>query len=119
MADISLRVVDRPLPPGTMLSRVGRKFGLGIDDGFVLDPGDMWREPEHDMTGQPMVRECWAIVLPNGRVWRTTDPASDPPHPLWDVTGQPPGITVSPSINDTSPRGGWHGWIQDGKLRNA
>jgi hypothetical protein len=82
----------------------------------MLTPGDMWHEPESDMTGEPVARECWAVVLPNGRVWRTTDPASDPPHPLWDVTGQPPRITVHPSINDTDPRGGWHGWIENGEL---
>ena len=109
-----LRVVVRPLPPGKVLGRVGRG-----PDGLMLDPGDMWHEPESDMTGEPVVRECWAIVLPNGRIWRTTDPASDPPHSLWDVSGDPPGITVSPSINDTDPRGGWHGFITNGELVGA
>lgn len=111
---IPLCVTYRPTAPGQILSRVGAKFGVEID-GFILDPGTMWREPEQDTDG----RECWAVVLPNGRVWRTTDPASDPPHALWDVSGEPPAITVRPSINDTSPRGGWHGWITNGEMTPA
>ncbi len=72
----------------------------------------MWHEPELD--GER--GECWAIVLPNGRVWRTTISGSDG---YWDVSGTPPGITVSPSINDTDPRGGWHGFIRNGELAGA
>jgi hypothetical protein len=111
---IPLRIVDRPSPPAepSRLLKLGRVFP---GTGYLLDPGSMWREPESDM----FARECWAIVLPNGRVWRTTDPASDPPHAPWDVTGEPPAVTVSPSINDTSERGGWHGWIRAGFLELA
>jgi hypothetical protein len=111
---IPLRIVARPTPPGdpSRILRLGRVFP---GTSYPLDPGDMWREAELDEDG----RECWAIVLPNGRVWRTTDPASDPPHELWDVTGEPPAITVTPSINDSSPRGGWHGWITEGQLVTA
>ena len=103
---IPLRIVDRPEANG----RIGHTH-----PSLPIAPGDMWHEPELD--GEH--GECWAVVLPNGRVWRTTDPASDPPHELWDVSGEPPDITVSPSINDTSPRGGWHGWIRDGVLDPA
>jgi hypothetical protein len=117
MTGIPLRIADRPTPPGdkSRLIRLGRAFGLGVETDYMLDPGSMWREPELDEDG----RECWAVVLPNGRVWRTTDPASDPPHPLWDVSGEPPAITVHPSINDTSPGDGWHGWIRNGELVGA
>ena len=104
---IPLLIVGRPA-----IRRLDRVFP-GTD--LHLEPGAMWREPEEDLHG----RECWAIVLPNGRVWRTTDPASDPPHQMWDVSGEPPALTVSPSINDSSPRGGWHGWITSGELVGA
>lgn len=106
-----LRIVERPLPPGQQVGRVGRVSGIG-GDSLMLDAGDMWHEPELD--GEH--GECWAIVLPNGRVWRTNVSGSDG---YWEVTGTPPHITVSPSINDTSPRGGWHGWIRNGEMEPA
>jgi Family of unknown function (DUF6527) len=104
---IPLRIVDRPVPPDG--PRLARAFP---GTGLALAAGDMWHEPELD--GER--GECWAVVLPDGRVWRTTVSGSDG---YWDVTGTPPALTVSPSINDTSPRGGWHGWIRDGELRLA
>jgi hypothetical protein len=95
------------------------------------EPGTMWRYPSGDQDG----RESWWIVLPNDRgdalavSWRTTDRAAKPPHAMWDVTGTPPLITVSPSIDvehwalaDGQPvRDGsyWHGWIRDGEIADA
>ena len=101
------------------------------------EPGMCWRYTEGDVPG----RECWWIVLPDPRgltgtpgcvsevSWRTTDRATDPPHEMWDVTGTPPALTVSPSIdvecwrvvNGESVRDGsyWHGWIRNGVLEPA
>jgi hypothetical protein len=108
MTGIPLRIIGRPES-----GRLDRVFAGGYAlTVHTLRAGDMWHEPDLDEDG----RECWAIVLPNGRVWRTTDLGSDSPHPPWDVTGEPPAITVSPSINDESPRGGWHGFIRAGGL---
>lgn len=80
------------------------------------DPGAMWRWPDLDRDG----REAWVIVLPNrAGIWWTTYLAdgTDPPQ-MWDVTGEPPNITVSPSINagDGPGPGNWHGWIRDGVM---
>lgn len=97
-------------------------------------PGMMWRDPEWDDEGDG--RECWWIVLPDTTglcgtpghpsqiTWRTTDRASAPPHEMWAVTGEPPNITVTPSIdvqcwvveNGQSVRKGsyWHGFITNG-----
>lgn len=99
----------------------------------------MWRYPPGDVDE----RECWWIVLPQDHPdlgtpghpssvsWCTTDKASEPPHQMWDVSGTPPNITVSPSIDVTrwlkrigpdgkveSYREGsyWHGWIRNGVL---
>ena len=33
----------------------------------------------------------------------------------WVVTGEPPTITISPSINYQLGKG-WHGWIRDGVI---
>jgi hypothetical protein len=100
------------------------------------EPGLMWRHPPGDLPG----RACWWITLPcwhpgpgsPGEVsWRTTDQASRPPHGLWAVSGAPPLITVTPSIDIerwVQPPGGgppvrdgshWHGWITAGVLVDA
>lgn len=91
----------------------------------------MWRYPPGDIDG----RECWWIELPpDSRIgtpghpgnlsWRTTDRASEPPHEMWDVSGTPPLLTVTPSIDVECwvIRGGktvrdgsyWHGHITNG-----
>lgn len=101
------------------------------------EAGMMWRYENGDTED----RECWWIVLPSddqrlntpghpSRIsWRTTDRASDPPHEMWDVSGSPPNLTVSPSINILAfefqngehVRAGsyWHGFITNGELINA
>lgn len=97
------------------------------------EPGMMWRYPDGDAAG----RECWWIVLPSNYPlnvpgapsevsWRTTDLASKPPHEMWSVSGTPPYLTVTPSIDverwlvrdDQSVRDGsyWHGFITNGEL---
>lgn len=98
------------------------------------EAGMMWRYEPGDIPG----RECWWIVLPKthpdigtpghpGEIdWRTTDRASPPPHELWDVSGTPPLITVSPSIDcmrfvvvdGKSVHDGsyWHGHITNGEI---
>jgi hypothetical protein len=80
--------------------------------GYYRDPeeiGAMWREPMHDQDGI----ECWAIVLPNCSVFRTTDSVASGER--WTVTGTAPDLTVTPSIDDRGPRP-WHGWITNGEL---
>ena len=58
-----------------------------------------------------------AIVLLNLTVWHTWQPATDGGY--WDVTGEAPAPTVSPSIWDQTPGSEWHGWIRDGELVNV
>ena len=104
---------------------------LRLVDPFpeLREPGMMWRYLSGDTEG----RECWWIVLPShpdlgtwghpSQInWRTTDRASAPPHDMWVVTGTPPLITVTPSIDVLRFVGGaregsyWHGFITDGEL---
>ena len=78
-----------------------------------LPAGVMWRTPEDDRQG----REAWAVILSNGNQWSTTEPAEGHPGPFgWEVTGTPPLITVTPSIDDRWPGNPWHGWIINGEL---
>lgn len=98
------------------------------------EPGMMWRYADGDVDGL----ESWWVVLPSdhpdigmpghpSRIsWRTTDRASDPPHERWNVSGVPPLITVTPSIDvirtvrrdDEWVREGsyWHGFITNGEM---
>jgi hypothetical protein len=41
-------------------------------------------------------------------------PATDPPHGYWTRTGEPPLITVTPSLNVNDEQ--WHGWLTNGVL---
>ena len=69
----------------------------------------MWRAPARDDPD----REAWCIHLPaRAGFWYTTERAAGTNN-RWEVTGEPPHITVSPSI-DASPE--WHGNITNGVL---
>lgn len=77
---------------------------------FKTEVGDMWRTPANDHEN----RECWFIHLPNGVYWYTTaDETGKDGWNGWTVTGEPPNITVTPSIN---AEGHWHGFITNGEL---
>jgi hypothetical protein len=88
-------------------------WGSGSWDGI---PGAMIRSPWRDNPGRP---PSWTVFLPNGSYWNTNDPSSGDEGkfgPCWEVTGDAPLITVSPSIDDRDPSRPWHGWIRDGEL---
>jgi hypothetical protein len=98
----------------------GRRFtwGIGSWDG---PPGAMIRAPWRDYDGRP---PAWTIFLPNGSSWNTNDRAAGAGAgsqlgPYWDVAGDAPLITVSPSIDDRDPARPWHGWIRGGFLELA
>jgi Family of unknown function (DUF6527) len=93
----ALRIIDPP------------DLGAGTDS---IEVGDMWRWERADRDG----REAWAVMLPGRRIWWTTDHAAGGGG--WEATGEPPAITVTPSIW-VSPPDGWHGWIRDGQLVDA
>lgn len=95
----------------------GHRFtwGVGSWDG---PPGAMiraeWRDDDPD-NGCP----AYIVFLPNGSAWCTRDRAARPGNsfgPQWTITGTPPRITVTPSIDDRDPARPWHGWIRDGVL---
>lgn len=94
----------------------GQRFcwGIGSWDG---PPGAMIRATWRDYDDRP---PGWVVFLPNGTYWNTNDRATggggNALGPYWDVTGTPPLITVSPSIDDRNPARPWHGWIRDGRL---
>lgn len=88
-------------------------WGTGSWEGI---PGAMIRSPWRDRPGRP---PSWTVFLPNGSYWNTNDPSSGDGGkfgPCWEVTGEAPLITVTPSIDDRDPARPWHGWIRNGEL---
>lgn len=96
-------------------------------------PGDMWPEPEM-IEGElaEYYRKHWLseeyfqvwygkrpplmVTLPNGTDF-CVDRRPSSGGSGWTVTGTPPHITVSPSINDAPGKPyGYHGWLRDGVL---
>ena len=82
--------------------------------GYDYAPGDMWLCESLGSTHEVEGREaCWAVRLPGrGYVWHTNERSAN--DNFWTVTGDPPNITVTPSIN-VGPEI-WHGWITNGEL---
>ncbi len=102
----------------------------GAQDTERVQPGDMWFmrraeweiDPELLRVNDTYAPEYWrdnaakrpplCVVLPSGDWFAVDGTASDNDHG-WTVTGNPPNITVSPSINAI---GSYHGWLQNGVL---
>ena len=57
-------------------------------------------------------------MLPNRTVWHTWEHVAGTGN-RWNVTGEAPNLTVSPSIWDQTPGSEWHGWIRNGVLEPA
>jgi hypothetical protein len=81
------------------------------------ESGAMWSE--HNTKGNKM---DWFVRLPNGSVHNIHSKSSD--GTPWEVTGEAPNFTVTPSINCLEIRNkdgnvwhpGYHGWLQNGVL---
>lgn len=75
------------------------------------------KEYERDWKGK---RPPITVILPNRRSFMPDQPFNgDLERKVgWVVTGQPPNITVSPSINciPNDYNQGYHGWLQNGIL---
>lgn len=94
-------------------------FGIGSWDGPA---GAMMRTKWRDQPNRP---PAYLIFLPNGRAWNTNDYSTKEENgkkvigPQWDISGEAPNITVSPSINDQSQDRPWHGFIRSGVMEPA
>jgi hypothetical protein len=79
----------------------------GMQALFDAEPGAMLRTPENDIEGR---FPAWLVKLPGEHTyWQTNQ--GDPP---WEVAGEPPKITVKPSIHVMPD--GWHGFITNGEM---
>ena len=100
--------------------------------GSDVQPGDCWyaienegkwcmyTDPERGLIIQAQVapehkgKRPLIVVLPNGEAW-CVHAGSTRAGSGWQVSGDPPQITVRPSIAMTTETS-WHGWIRDGQL---
>jgi len=85
------------------------------NDGGEENVGAMvWRyhtPDEHDTSCRPFPH--LGVMTPAGLVCLDC-PESDAPYGKWIRTGEPPMVTVTPSLNVS--RGEWHGFLSAGEL---
>jgi hypothetical protein len=94
--------------------RVDSYRDLWRDDGSNNVGAMIWRHhkvDEHDSDPRPFPH--LGVVTPAGLVCLDC-PESDPPYGKWTRTGEPPNITVTPSLNVNNDT--WHGFLTDGVL---
>ncbi len=86
----------------------GREYTLRLGDA---PPGAMWDAPWFADDWHGPDGRCLTVVLPSGEHWVIDGPSSGN-GPGWTRTGEPPHITVQPSIAARR----YHGWLQNGVL---
>ena len=65
----------------------------------------------HDADPRPMPH--LAVMTPIG-VFCIDCPETDPPYGKWQRSGEPPNVSVTPSININD--GQWHGYLTSGEF---
>lgn len=55
-----------------------------------------------------------AVMTPAGLACLDCPATKDPPGRYWIRVGEPPRVTVTPSLNIADET--WHGWLTDGVL---
>jgi len=92
--------------------------------------GDMWflDLPEEELKQRPLTAQYWrdnagrkplVVMLPGHHYFLVDGQCFDQArghYDGWTVTGTPPNLTVSPSID---MKGRWHGWLRNGVLDDA
>ena len=76
---------------------------------WPTETGEMILVP---LRGERDGKPVWGVRLPDGYVF-FSDMESTSSGNLWQVSGEPPNVTVRPSINIV---GSYHGWITDGVI---
>ncbi len=90
-----------------------------VGDTTLMDP--TWADRHRDIISPEYFRDWYgkrptvAVVLPGPVTWcvdnRATVPGSLGLGSGWQVTGEPPNLSLHPSVN---LKGRWHGWITNG-----
>lgn len=84
---------------------------IELEEGIKLELGDMFYK-END-AGETLL----IVILPNRAHFNLTTAKR-----LWDITGEPPKITVNPSIQyngESKLYEPWHGFLKNGVFVDA
>jgi hypothetical protein len=96
-----------------------------LDPSLAQAPFTLREAPAGAMWDAHWFEDTWSgpdgrslmVKLPFGHEWLIDGPSSSGGR--WSRTGEPPKITVTPSILVKSERGDYHGWLRDGVLVDA
>lgn len=108
----SIRSTDwEPCETGTgRIQRSFYKLPDGREVGFSeLPVGAMWWNEQHPHSIRGVHGRSLCVRLPGNVIWYMHHPGTN--GCKWTVTGDPPNVTASPSINFM---GIYHGWVQNG-----
>lgn len=78
-------------------------------------PGAMWHADWFPRSWRGADNRCLTVKLPNGNEWTIDQPMRDGSR--WVRTGEPPLISVTPSILSGEGTRQYHGFLIDGVLR--
>jgi hypothetical protein len=96
------------------LSERRKPGAMWYGDATLFSERELSANYKRDWKGK---REPLWVKLPGGMQFCLDWIASGANGSGWDITGEAPNISISPSINYLSGRkNGWHGWIQNGIL---
>ena len=93
---------------------VEKIFECWNEDGTNNTGAMVWvyhAAPAYDPTPKPLPHLM--VTTPAGLVCLDC-PETDPPYGKWQRDGEPPDITVFPSLNVNNEQ--WHGWLRGGVL---
>lgn len=85
-----------------------------LDGGGEHVGAMVWRRhqlEEYDSDPRPLPH--LGVMTPAGLICLDCSD-TDPPHGYWTRTGEPPLVTVTPSLNVNNEQ--WHGWLTNGEL---
>lgn len=92
-----------------------------IEEGAWTETGEQrvgamgyWSHGRSERDTEPKAMPHLAVMTPIGLVCLDCPATSDPPGRYWLRVGEPPLITVSPSLNVNNEL--WHGWIVNGEM---
>ena len=118
-----IELVYREYDPPFETPGGGKLLGQAVDraTGEPPQPGDIFFEDDdylqYMISAKHAGKRPVVVVLPTGLHFciysmQVTDGVLH--EPGWDVSGEPPNCTVSPSIN---VKGNWHGFLTNGELK--
>jgi hypothetical protein len=107
----AIRMTDwESTPHGGQCRRMMFTLPDGREVGFdELPPGAMWHSDQQPRESYLAGADSIQVKLPGPTIWSMNRPGTN--GCKWDVSGEIPNVTASPSINFV---GLYHGWVQNG-----